>query len=186
MWNGLRILFFVGLFVEMMPCAQSQDSFFGGTDLTSPRIKQSEATIWYRNQAYRHCRITAVSEDQSMISVSSSSGELNIEWMKLPEQTRLALSSQYQSVMRQQQAAEDRKNGIIRLAFVRVFSVSTRGPLVNYGETICVITGLPPDKQYANGEDIRDIRVKISPDTYTYQSQGSGMVTARVLNYIGD
>lgn len=184
MRNGRKWLI-LGLILLSWGCALSQDRFIEGADLTTPRIDQSNVTIWYNNQAYRHCDVLDVSLDGRSVEIRSGVKTIQIQWDKLSAQDQLKLSGSYELCLKRKKAAQDLLDGILRLDRVNVFSVSTLGPLFKLGDQIGVISGLPIEKKYADGEMISCVRVKVSPETYQYETASGRLVTARVYKYMG-
>ena len=184
MWNDGKCLI-LGLILLSWECALSQDRFIEGTDLTTPRIDQSSVTIWYNNQAYRHCDVLDVSLDGNSVEIRSGVKTIQVQWDKLTPQDQLKLSGSYELCLKRKKAAQDLLDGIIRLDRVNIFSISTLGPLFKMGDQVGVISGLPIEKKYADGETISCVRVKISPDTYQYETATGRLVTARVYKYVG-
>jgi hypothetical protein len=89
-------------------------------DLMAPRIKEGGVTIWYGRTAYRNCHVQAASADGKTVTLSTTTGVIQVEWLKVPADAKAKLFAEYskavgeqQNALRRARESEDRANGIV-------------------------------------------------------------------------
>jgi hypothetical protein len=64
-------------------------------DLTAPRIKEGGVAIWYGRTVYRNCHVQATSADGQTVTLSTSTGIIQVEWLKVPADAKTKLFAEY-------------------------------------------------------------------------------------------
>ena len=64
-------------------------------NLTAPRIKEGGVTIWYGQIAYRNCHVQKALAGGRIVRLSTSRGVFDLEWMKIPLESRAKLFREY-------------------------------------------------------------------------------------------
>ena len=90
-------------------------------DLKTPRIKGDGATVWVGRAAYRDCHVQTASEGGKTVTLSTSTGVIQVEWLKVRATDRKEkLFAEYsravggqQNTLRRARESEDRANGIV-------------------------------------------------------------------------
>ncbi len=84
-----------GLWIFELVAQNAASAMNAPINLTAPRIKEGGATIWIGRTAYRDCHVREASADGKTVTLSTTTGVLQLEWSKVPPDAKAQLSEEY-------------------------------------------------------------------------------------------